>query len=323
MQETLHTRVLNRINHEPAQIHPGTAIVSRVLLCPDTFPQAVTDRADSRSRVQAEKEAVQLLASLILATAAQIPGLSVSTRMPLTRVEQRIRGSRYKESGRPVLPAGELDLWKLKEAGYHMQIPEQLIIYSVPRELFFTFENGKLLLKNDQMKAAFKLLQAVGEPSNDYTYATIVRQLQAFALKYRQASDGYTWQVIFGKHQTNPNLEVAGLAFGEVVPNTSKQKQRIQEWRTSQLAVYQEAMLIEGEQHGVAKPSDMLLGILREILFSSDRKSVLECTHEIAEMLAFQGFSIGSDSLVNAVAMAYHAVWNSAYSTEQSIKGRF
>ena len=298
--------------------------MNRVLLCPEGMRTLVDGREDRRSPTEA-RNSIALLAAQYLSLAA-VGFTDASTGAPQGSHEFAARKARTvsnKDSGIPYIQEGEVGLWQLKAAGYHIFGPENFIAHTIPEHFFFRFKDGHLVTDRHQMRAAHHLLTEVKAKSRDFSQQNITKELAVLAGQYKPA-EGYGWQVITGTHETESGLSVALLAFGEYCSSQIQQKQQIQTQRASQLSVYSRAASTELARARVKEPSTQLVGGLGEILFSNNPKNrVIDVIALLYAQRSALGFYITPLSLADAISVVYQVAWSSAYSTEQSKKGRF
>lgn len=135
--------------------------------------------------------------------------------------------------------------------------------------------------------------------------------------------EGYAWMVVGGKHETKPGLEILLLAFGKVNRTHEQQEEMINAQRSTQLAVYTRAAHVEAIRQGLPQPSRQMVAQVRDALFSEAASGKGKGIAELAEIARRSGIVVRPTDLVEAVALGYHALWNSALTTTESIKGRF
>lgn len=324
--------VSTELYKEPRVISPGMRPIKRVLLCPDGLDAVVQNRSDGRSPGETKDAFAHLTAQLLYlgATGIILPHSVISVPGVFGRVGDRAASLSSKDTGEPYLWSGEATLWQLKAAGYHITGPEDFVAHEIPQQLFFKFSSGKLVNESAQLSALYLLRKAaysgkaegkvaVGDRSQEQ-----VIHLLNMIKNQRKAAAGYSWEVVTGKHETNADLSVVMLAFGEVCPSEREQKETIQQLRMRQLPLYLNASEIELIRAGLPKPERSTVGVMREILFANETvKSPLGILPVIEEAQNDLGFTITPHNLVDAVTWAYQVVWSSALSTAGSVRGRF
>lgn len=317
---------------EPRVILPSMRPIKRVLLCPDGLDAVVQNRGDGRSPEETKEAFAHLAAQLLYlgATGIILPHSVISVPEVFGRVGDRAVSLSSKDTGEPYLWPGEAILWQLKAAGYHITGPEDFLAHEISQQFFFKFASGKLINESAQLSALYLLRKAASSGKADGKVEVgdrsqeLVMNLLKMVKDQRKAAAGYSWEVITGKHETNADLSVVMLAFGEVCESERQQKETIQQLRMKQLPLYMNASEIELIRAGLPKPERSTVGVMREILFASETvKSPLGILPAIETAQSTLGFTITPHNLVDAVTWAYQVVWSSALSTAGSVSGRF
>lgn len=307
------------VQNEAAQavVRPGAA--TRVLLCPNPWEDVAEGRADRQAKPAAQENISALTANLLLLAASKLP------EMPEGRGKSPQHGQVVDRlvGGSEILSVGEMTLWQVKEAGYKLNAPADFVALEVQNQFIFRFKDGRLLQKPLQLQAAYQLGKMTGDNNTSYSYEQISKQLKTLA-KGHSATEGYRWEVIEGSHESDPGAKILMLSFGEIQKTPEHQKQEVNGQRVTQLSEYRRAAEIERIRGGIGEPSKQFVGQVKDVLFGApDAGGAGKGISAMAAVLAEQGIVVSPNALVEAIALAYHATWNSALTTPQSVQGRF
>ncbi len=298
-------------------VRPGAA--TRVLNCPNGWNEVTYDRADGQSPSGSKDVASMLVAELIYLAAHE---LELGENRYVKSVHHQLVPERIVGAVDWGLSLGEMALWQLKEAGYKLEAPDTFVAHEVQSGMAFRFQNGVLVVRAEQLKSLHNLKQAVGSTETASNSAVVRHLLEKLAGAY-SPQEGYAWKVLSGKHETKPGLEVVLLAFGKMNASHEEQEQAINTQRAAQLAVYSRAAHVEALRQGLPQPTRQLVGQVRDVLFSEAAGGKGKGVSTLAEIAQLAGIVVRPTDLVEAVALGYHALWNSALTTSESIKGRF
>lgn len=307
------------VQKEAAQVVVRPGASTRVLFCPNPWEEVTEGRADRQATPAAQENISALTAGLLLLAANRLPEMpdDRSKSPQHAQVVERLVG------GSEILSVGEMTLWQVKEAGYKLNAPADFVALEVQNQFVFRFKDGHLLQKPLQLQAAYQLGKMVGDNNTSYSYDQISKQLKTLA-KGHAAAEGYRWEVVEGSHESDPGAKILMLAFGEIQKTPERQKQEVNGQRATQLSEYQRAAGIELIREGIGEPPKKLVGSVKDVLFGApDAGGVGKGISAMAAVLAEQGIIISPKALVEAMALAYHATWNSALTTPQSVQGRF
>jgi len=303
-------------------VAPGPSV--RALSAPDPWSEVIRDRADRLPANAAATAVSSLACAMIYLAADRTPEMSPTAGKPATHhhvVESIVNGRLGN------MNPGEMALWRIKTAGYKLagaleRSVDDFVAIEVEPRFSFRFVGGRLLPYGQQWRNAYLLGSTFGDQNTSYTYEQILTNLKNMA-QGRSASEGYRWEVMRGTKESDTQDKILIMAFGEEVSNREQQRQVVNEQRASQLRAYHQASDDLLNRAGLPKPSKRITGSVHDILFHSPASVEAKGLVALAEVLCSAGVCIQPRQLVESLAGAYYATWNSGMNTDSSKIGRF